>query len=68
MQERRTKDYTKKGKKLEDCGACLKTDFKTVSYIKFLTSGSSVTKIFSEEKFPLESSLTLLKILNLPLF
>ena len=32
MQERRAKDYTKKGKKLEDCGACLKTDFKMVSY------------------------------------
>ena len=35
MQERRAKDYTKKGKKLEDCGACLKTDFKMVSYMRF---------------------------------
>ena len=30
MQERRAKDYTKKGRPLDDCGACLQTDFKTV--------------------------------------
>ena len=50
MQERRAKDYTKKGKKLDDCGACLKTDFKMVSYIKFLMSASSVTKLFFLKK------------------
>ena len=33
MQERRAKDYIKKGrseKELQECGACLKGDFKTV--------------------------------------
>ena len=67
MQERRAKDYTKKGKKLDDCGACLKTDFKMVSYIKFLMSASSVTKLFFLKKNPLESWLTLLKNIKLTL-
>ena len=32
MQERRAKDWKKRGKTLEDCGACLKTDIADAFY------------------------------------
>ena len=53
MQERRAKDYAKKGKNLKDCGACLQTDFKAVSHklwliiIDLLNSASTHLKLYS---------------------